>query len=51
VSVSEAFANSCNTTFAVASRMPPRALTQTAIHYGIVGDYLVDGSLPADFLT
>jgi hypothetical protein len=36
--VSEAFANSCNTTSAVTSRMPPRALNQTAIHYGIVGD-------------
>ena len=40
----QAFANSCNTTFAeLASRMPPRALTQTAARYGIGVDYLVDG--------
>jgi cell division protein FtsI/penicillin-binding protein 2 len=44
VSMSRAFANSCNTTFAeLASRMPPRALTQAATRYGIGVDYLVDG--------
>ncbi|HET9875246.1 MAG TPA: penicillin-binding transpeptidase domain-containing protein [Mycobacterium sp.] len=44
VSMSRAFANSCNTTFAeLASRLPPRALTQTAARYGIGVDYLVDG--------
>lgn len=44
VSMSRAFANSCNTTFAeLASRMPPRALSQTASRYGIGVDYLVDG--------
>jgi hypothetical protein len=44
VSMSEAFANSCNTTFAeLASRMPPRALTQAAARYGIGLDYQVDG--------
>lgn len=44
VSMSRAFANSCNTTFAeLASRMPPRALTQAAARYGIGLDYLVDG--------
>ncbi|HEU0190055.1 MAG TPA: penicillin-binding transpeptidase domain-containing protein [Mycobacterium sp.] len=44
VSMSRAFANSCNTTFAeLASRMPPRALTQAAAGYGIGVDYLVDG--------
>ncbi len=44
VSMSRAFANSCNTTFAeLASRMPPRALTQTAARYGLGIDYLVDG--------
>jgi cell division protein FtsI/penicillin-binding protein 2 len=40
----QAFANSCNTTFAeLASRMPPRALSQAAARYGIGIDYLVDG--------
>ncbi|MDD7813955.1 penicillin-binding transpeptidase domain-containing protein [Mycobacterium sp. CSUR Q5927] len=44
VSMSRAFANSCNTTFAeLASRMPPRALSQAASRYGIGVDYLVDG--------
>ena len=44
VSLSRAFANSCNTTFAeLASRMPPRALSQAANRYGIGVDYLVDG--------
>lgn len=44
VSMSRAFANSCNTTFAeLASRMPPRALSQTAASYGIGMDYVVDG--------
>ncbi|HEU4359982.1 MAG TPA: penicillin-binding transpeptidase domain-containing protein [Mycobacterium sp.] len=44
VSMSRAFAKSCNTTFAeLASRMPPRALTQTAARYGIGVDYVVDG--------
>lgn len=44
VSMSRAFANSCNTTFAeLASRMPPRALSQAATRYGIGMDYLVDG--------
>ncbi len=44
VSMSRAFANSCNTTFAeLASRMPPRALSQAATRYGIGVDYLVEG--------
>lgn len=44
VSMSRAFADSCNTTFAeLASRMPPRALSQAASRYGIGVDYLVDG--------
>ncbi len=44
VPMSRAFANSCNTTFAeLASRMPPRALTQTAARYGLGVDYEVDG--------
>ena len=44
VSMARAFANSCNTTFAeLASRMPPRALTQTAARYGLGVDYVVDG--------
>lgn len=44
VPMSRAFANSCNTTFAeLASRMPPRALSQAASRYGIGVDYLVDG--------
>ena len=44
VSLSRAFASSCNTTFAeLSSRMPPRGLTQTANHYGIGLDYTVDG--------
>lgn len=44
VPMSRAFANSCNTTFAeLASRMPPRALTQSATGYGIGVDYLIDG--------
>lgn len=44
VPMSRAFAHSCNTTFAeLASRMPPRALTETAARYGIGLDYTVDG--------
>lgn len=44
VSLSRAFASSCNTTFAeLSSRMPPRGLTQTAAQYGIGLDYTVDG--------
>ena len=44
VPMSRAFANSCNTTFAeLASRMPPRGLTQAAAQYGIGSDYQVDG--------
>jgi Penicillin binding protein transpeptidase domain/NTF2-like N-terminal transpeptidase domain len=44
VSMSRAFASSCNTTFAeLGSRMPPRGLTQTATQYGIGLDYTVDG--------
>jgi hypothetical protein len=44
VSMSRAFANSCNTTFAeLASRMPPRGLTTAAAQYGIGTDYVVDG--------
>ncbi|WP_046322060.1 NTF2-like N-terminal transpeptidase domain-containing protein, partial [Mycobacterium sp. UM_Kg1] len=44
VPMSRAFADSCNTTFAeLASRMPPRALSQAASRYGIGVDYLVDG--------
>jgi hypothetical protein len=44
VSLSRAFASSCNTTFAeLSSRMPPRGLTQTASRYGIGVDYTVDG--------
>ena len=44
VSLSRAFASSCNTTFAeLSSKMPPRGLTQTATRYGIGLDYTVDG--------
>ncbi|WP_396892039.1 penicillin-binding transpeptidase domain-containing protein [[Mycobacterium] wendilense] len=44
VPLSKAFANSCNTTFAeLASRMPPRALTQAAAQFGIGPDYMIDG--------
>lgn len=44
VPMARAFAHSCNTTFAeLASRMPPRALTETAASYGIGLDYSVDG--------
>lgn len=44
VSMSRAFASSCNTTFAeLSSRMPPRGLTQAAHRYGIGLDYTVDG--------
>lgn len=44
VSLSRAFASSCNTTFAeLGSRMPPRGLTQTAAQYGMGLDYTVDG--------
>ena len=44
VPMSRAFASSCNTTFAeLASRMPPRALTDTALQYGIGLDYHVAG--------
>ncbi|BBX17388.1 penicillin-binding protein [Mycolicibacterium duvalii] len=44
VPMSRAFASSCNTTFAeLASRMPPRGLTQAASQYGIGPDYKVAG--------
>ncbi|HEX2213558.1 MAG TPA: penicillin-binding transpeptidase domain-containing protein [Mycobacterium sp.] len=44
VPMSRAFASSCNTTFAeLASRMPPRGLTQAASQYGIGPDYQVEG--------
>ena len=44
VPLSRAFASSCNTTFAeLASRMPPRALTQAAARYGLGLDYQADG--------
>lgn len=44
VSMSKAFANSCNTTFAeLASRMTPTALTVAASQYGIGSDYTMDG--------
>ncbi|MDG4664940.1 penicillin-binding transpeptidase domain-containing protein [Mycobacterium sp. 236(2023)] len=44
VPMSRAFASSCNTTFAeLASRMPPRGLTQAASQYGIGPDYTVAG--------
>ena len=44
VSMSRAFASSCNTTFAeLSSRLPPRGLTQAATSYGIGLDYEVDG--------
>ncbi|OAN39649.1 penicillin-binding transpeptidase domain-containing protein [Mycolicibacterium iranicum] len=53
VPMSRAFASSCNTTFAeLASRMPPRGLTQAASQYGIGLDYdiaglpTVSGSVP-----
>lgn len=44
VSMTKAFANSCNTTFAeLASRMSPTALTVAASEYGIGPDYTVEG--------
>ncbi|MCH9732319.1 MAG: penicillin-binding transpeptidase domain-containing protein [Actinomycetia bacterium] len=44
VPMSRAFASSCNTTFAeLASRMPPRGLTQAAAQYGIGPDYYIEG--------
>ena len=44
VPMSRAFASSCNTTFAeLASRMPPRGLTQAAAQYGIGPDYTIEG--------
>jgi Penicillin binding protein transpeptidase domain/NTF2-like N-terminal transpeptidase domain len=44
VPMSRAFASSCNTTFAeLASKMPPRGLSQEASQYGIGLDYQVDG--------
>ncbi|MBS4726833.1 penicillin-binding transpeptidase domain-containing protein [Mycobacterium sp. SM1] len=44
VPMSRAFASSCNTTFAeLASRMPPRGLSQAAAQYGLGVDYQVDG--------
>jgi cell division protein FtsI/penicillin-binding protein 2 len=44
VPMSRAFASSCNTTFAeLASRMPPRGLTQAAAKYGIGTDYAIEG--------
>ncbi len=44
VPMSRAFASSCNTTFAeLASKMPPRGLTQAAAKYGIGADYKIEG--------
>jgi cell division protein FtsI/penicillin-binding protein 2 len=44
VPMSRAFASSCNTTFAeLASRLPPRGLTQAAAQYGIGPDYQIEG--------
>lgn len=44
VPMARAFASSCNTTFAeLASRMPPRGLTQAAARYGLGVDYDVAG--------
>ncbi|BBZ45009.1 penicillin-binding protein [Mycobacterium parmense] len=44
VSMSRAFASSCNTTFAeLSSKLPPRGLTQAASEYGIGLDYQVEG--------
>ncbi|UQX10274.1 penicillin-binding transpeptidase domain-containing protein [Candidatus Mycobacterium methanotrophicum] len=44
VSMARAFASSCNTTFAeLASKLPPRGLTQEASQYGMGLDYQVDG--------
>lgn len=44
VPMSRAFASSCNTTFAeLASRMPPRGLTEAASQYGIGLDYDIPG--------
>ncbi|ORV10352.1 penicillin-binding transpeptidase domain-containing protein [Mycobacterium celatum] len=44
VPMSRAFASSCNTTFAeLASRMPPRGLSQAAVRYGLGLDYQLDG--------
>ncbi len=44
VPMSRAFASSCNTTFAeLASRMPPRGLTNAAAKYGIGLDYVIEG--------
>ncbi|HET7073319.1 MAG TPA: penicillin-binding transpeptidase domain-containing protein [Mycobacterium sp.] len=44
VSMSRAFASSCNTTFAeLSSKMPPRGLSQAASRYGIGLDYTMDG--------
>ncbi len=44
VPMAQAFANSCNTTFAeLASRMSPTALTVAASGYGIGPDYTVEG--------
>ncbi|MDQ2637073.1 MAG: penicillin-binding transpeptidase domain-containing protein [Actinomycetota bacterium] len=44
VPMSRAFASSCNTTFAeLASRMPPRGLTNAAAKYGIGADFEIEG--------
>jgi hypothetical protein len=44
VPMAQAFANSCNTTFAeLASRMTPTALTVAASQYGIGPDYTMEG--------
>lgn len=44
VPLSRAFASSCNTTFAeLASKMPPRALTDAALQYGLGLDFVVPG--------
>lgn len=44
VSLTEAFAKSCNTTFAkLATRMPDDALTRAASQYGIGRDFVIQG--------
>jgi len=44
VPMAKAFANSCNTTFAeLASRMPPKALTDAASQFGIGADFTIEG--------
>lgn len=44
VPMSEAFARSCNTTMAaLADRLPPNALTDTALQFGIGVDFVIPG--------